>query len=39
MFEEKYGDSAEDEIALRTADAHASIPATLEAIKRIAEAG
>lgn len=39
MFAERYGDAAQDEIADRTRAAHASIPATLAAIKRIAESG
>ena len=38
-FAERYGDAAEAEIADRTQAAHASIPATLAALKRIAEAG
>lgn len=37
MFEEHYGDTAEIEIADRTAAAHSGIPVTLAAIKRIAE--
>ncbi|MBS2937726.1 SRPBCC family protein [Nocardioides sp. J2M5] len=39
MFAEKYGDRAADEIEERTRAAHAGIPATLAAIKRIAEGG
>ncbi len=37
MFAQKYGDRAADEIEDRTRQAHAGIPATLAAIKRIAE--
>lgn len=37
FFHEKYGESAESAIENRAADAHAGIPATLEALKRIAE--
>lgn len=37
MFKEKYGAAASAEIAARTAAAHAGIPETLAAIKRIAE--
>lgn len=37
MFREKYGPSAQGQIDLRAAQAHASIPVTLAAIKRIAE--
>lgn len=36
-FHEKYEESAEDEIVARTEAAHTGIPATLAAIKRIAE--
>ena len=39
LFAERYGDAAEEEIADRTRAAHESIPATLAAIKRIAEKG
>lgn len=39
FFAEKYGDQAEEQIADRTEAARAGIPATLAAIKRIAEAG
>ncbi len=39
MFEGKYGDRAAAEIEERTRQAHDGIPRTLEAIKRIAEAG
>ena len=38
MFNEKYGDKAAEQIESRTQDAHAGIPVTLAAIKRIAEA-
>lgn len=38
MFREKYGPGAEDRIALRRGQAMHGIPATLAAIKRIAEA-
>jgi hypothetical protein len=38
MFEEKYGAAAEQRIALRRRQAVTGIPATLAAIKRIAEA-
>lgn len=38
MFREKYGPKADDRIALRRKQAMRSIPATLAAIKRIAEA-
>jgi len=37
MFEEKFGDEAEAEIADRTQQALDGIPLTLAAIKRIAE--
>lgn len=37
-FHKRYGDTAEDEIAIRAADARAGIPATLAAIKTIVEA-
>jgi hypothetical protein len=37
MFADKYGDRAADEIEERTRHAHAGIPQTLAAIKRIAE--
>ena len=39
MFAERYGDAAPEQIALRTRQAHEGIPATLAAIKRIAESG
>jgi ribosome-associated toxin RatA of RatAB toxin-antitoxin module len=39
MFAERYGERAEEEIAERTRQAHEGIPATLAAVKRIAEAG
>ncbi|KQV77328.1 polyketide cyclase [Nocardioides sp. Root122] len=39
MFADKYGDRAEAEIENRTRHAHAGIPQTLAAIKRIAEGG
>ena len=39
MFAEKFGDRAADEIEDRTRHAYAGIPATLAAIKRIAEGG
>src|SRR5699024_7896325 len=38
MFHDKYGDAAPERIELRTRQARAGIPATLAAIKRIAEA-
>jgi hypothetical protein len=38
MFHQKYGEQAATEIAVRTQAAHTGIPATLAAIKRIAEA-
>ena len=38
MFHEKYGPEADDRIALRRGQAVGGIPATLAAIKRIAEA-
>lgn len=38
LFHERYGDAAESEIEIRTTAAHRGIPATLAAIKRIAEA-
>jgi ribosome-associated toxin RatA of RatAB toxin-antitoxin module len=37
MFADKYGDRAADEIEDRTRQAHAGIPTTLAAIKRISE--
>lgn len=37
MFEEKYGATAQAEIANRTKAAHDGIPVTLKAIKRLAE--
>ena len=37
MFHDKFGDDADDQIADRANQAHAGIPATLAAIKRIAE--
>ena len=37
MFAERYGADAQREIDLRTEQAHAGIPATLAAIKEIAE--
>jgi hypothetical protein len=37
MFREKYGDDADAQIADRAADAHAGIPATLAALRRILE--
>ena len=37
MFAERYGDDAQEQIAERTRAAHAGIPATLAALKRIAE--
>ncbi|HTZ43998.1 MAG TPA: SRPBCC family protein [Jatrophihabitans sp.] len=39
MFAQRYGDDAPAQIADRTQMAHEGIPATLAAIKRIAEAG
>ena len=39
MFRDKYGAEAEDRIAARARQAHDGIPATLAAIKRIAESG
>ncbi|MEO7754894.1 MAG: SRPBCC family protein [Terracoccus sp.] len=39
MFHEKYADQAQTEIDERTAAAHSSIPATLAAIKHVAERG
>jgi Polyketide cyclase / dehydrase and lipid transport len=39
MFAERYGERADEQIAERTRQAHEGIPATLAAIKRIAEAG
>jgi hypothetical protein len=38
-FAEKYGDAAPEQIDLRTRQAREGIPATLAAIKRIAESG
>lgn len=37
MFRERYGETADEEIAARAADARAGIPVTLAAIKTIAE--
>ena len=37
MFRERYGDDVDAQIADRAAQAHAGIPATLAAIRRIAE--
>lgn len=37
MFAERFGDDAANQIAIRTAAAHHGIPATLQALKRIAE--
>ena len=37
MFVERYGDAADEQIAQRTRDAHEGVPASLAAIKRIAE--
>lgn len=37
VFKERFGESAPKEIASRTAAAHAGIPATLAAIKRVIE--
>jgi len=39
FFRERYGDQAQAQMDDRTASAHDGIPATLAAIKRIAEAG
>ena len=39
MFARRYGEDAQRQIAERTRAAHEGIPATLAAIKRIAEAG
>jgi hypothetical protein len=39
LFAERYGDDAQRQIEDRTRAAHEGIPATLAAIKRIAEAG
>ena len=39
LFVERYGDQAAAQVADRTAAAHDGIPATLAAIKRIAEGG
>ena len=39
FFHERYGDAAEEQIADRTRAAHEGIPQTLDAIRRIAEAG
>ena len=39
MFAQRYGDAAGEQIAQRTRQAHEGIPATLAAIKRIAESG
>ncbi len=38
-FAQRFGDAAPEQIALRTRQAHEGIPATLAAIKRIAESG
>lgn len=38
FFHKAYGDAAEKQIAIRTRAAHEGIPATLEAVRRIAEA-
>jgi hypothetical protein len=38
FFRERYGDRADEEIAIRVADARAGIPATLAAVKRVIEA-
>ncbi|SEK64899.1 Polyketide cyclase / dehydrase and lipid transport [Blastococcus sp. DSM 46786] len=37
MFAERYGERADEQIALRTRQAHEGIPVTLAAIQRIAE--
>lgn len=39
LFEQRYGDEAPAQVADRTKAAHEGIPATLAAIKRIAESG
>jgi hypothetical protein len=39
FFHERYGEAAEQQIEDRTRAAHEGIPATLDAIRRIAEAG
>jgi hypothetical protein len=39
FFAERYGDAADEQIDQRTREAHEGIPATLAAIKRIAETG
>lgn len=39
MFAERYGDDAARQIEIRTKAAHEGIPATLAALKRVAEAG
>jgi hypothetical protein len=39
LFAERYGDDAQRQVEERTRAAHEGIPATLAAIKRIAEAG
>ncbi|MGY2002509.1 SRPBCC family protein [Blastococcus sp. SYSU DS1024] len=39
LFAERYGERADEQIAERTRQAHEGIPATLAAIKRIAESG
>ncbi len=39
LMEERYGERAPEQVALRTRMAHEGIPATLAAIRRIAEAG
>ena len=39
LFHERYGEAAEEQIADRTRAAHEGIPQTLDAIRRIVEAG
>ncbi|MDN5916041.1 MAG: DAK2 domain-containing protein [Pseudonocardia sp.] len=39
FFHQRYGARADDEIAIRVADARSGIPATLAAIKRVVEVG
>lgn len=39
FFSERYGEAAEEQVADRVQAAHAGIPQTLDAIRRIAEAG
>ncbi|MDK3256866.1 SRPBCC family protein [Blastococcus capsensis] len=39
LFAQRYGDTAQEQIDRRTRDAHEGIPATLAAIRRIAETG